>query len=103
MKRNKKKIAAERNAVEVRYAYEGKAEHKSITVSLVKIGPSDNVLSRNVISTLHPNAKKKAYEAARTLSVMSSWGAISNLMIDENLMRDEYYNISAEPILIKEV
>ena len=102
MKRKKKKLPAERPAIEVRYAYEGRKAHKSITVSLVKIAPDNEVIERNIVSSLHPNSKKRAYEIARTLSTMSA-AAKTNLIIDENLMRDEYYTISEEPILVQEI
>lgn len=103
MKRKKKKLPAERIAVEVRYAYEGHNSRKTITVSLVKIDPANQVTERNIVTSLHPNAKKRAFDSALTLSRMSAYGAVSNLIIDENLMRDEYCAISKDPILIKEV
>ena len=102
MKRKKKKLPAERSAIEVRYAYEGRNEHKSITVSLVKIDPSDEVIDRRIITSLHPNAKKRAFEVARTLSTMSAAGK-SELIIDEHLMRDEYACISTDPIVLREL
>ena len=97
MKR-KKNIPAERRGLEVRYAYEDK--RKSITVSQVTVDRHDNVTERRLMKDLHPNAKKKALDTAKMLSIMG--GRCDVLIIDENLMRDEYLQISESPILIRE-
>lgn len=98
--KHKKNIPAERNGIEVRYAYEGNKKRKLITVSRVKVNRNDEVLERNTLQELHPNAKKKALDTAKMLSVMS--GRCQVLIVDENLMRDEYLQIHDSPILIKE-
>ena len=97
MKR-KKNIPAERHGLEVRYAYEGR--RKSITVSQVTVDRHDAVTERRMMKELHPNAKKKALDTAKMLSIMG--GRCDVLIIDENLMRDEYLQISENPILIRE-
>lgn len=99
MKR-KKTIPAVRQGLEVRYAYEGKKEHKIITVSRVSVGRKDEVTDRQILRELHPNAKKKALDTAKMLSVMA--GRCEVLIIDENLMRDEYLTIDADPVIVKE-
>ena len=97
MKR-KKNIPAERHGLEIRYAYE--ENRKSITVSLVTVDRRDQVTQRKTMKDLHPNAKKKALDTARMLSVMS--GRCDVLIIDKNLMREEYLQINDSPILIQE-
>ncbi len=99
MKR-KKKTPAVRSGIEVRYAYDGEKEHKMITVSLVKINNKNEVLERNTVKVLHPIAKKKALDAAKVLNIMG--GRCQALIIDENLMRDEYLTINDSPIIINE-
>ncbi len=98
--KKKKKIPAVRSGIEVRYAYDEKKEHKLITVSLVKINSKDEVLERTTVKGLHPNAKKKALDTAKALRIMA--GPCQALIIDENLMRDEYLEISATPILVND-
>lgn len=98
--KHKKKIPAIRSGIEVRYAYDGVKKHKLITVSLIRLNRKNEILMRNTVKDLHPNAKKKALDAAITLNVMS--GSINELVIDENLMRDEYLAINDSPIIIKE-
>lgn len=99
MKR-RKKVPDIRTGIEVQYAYDGEKEHKLITVSLVKIDRRNEVIERNTVKDLHPIAKKKALDAALALHVMG--GSIDVLIIDENLMRDEYLAINQSPIIIRE-
>ena len=99
MKR-KKNIPAERTGLEVRYAYEAGTNRKSITVSRITVDRHDRILSRSTLKELHPNAKKKALDTAKMLSIMG--GSCQVLLIDENLMRDEYLRIDPSPILIRE-
>ena len=99
MKR-KKTIPAQRHGIEVRYAYEGKNAHKIITVSSVEADRKDRVLSRTTFTELHPNAKKKALDAAKALAVVG--GRCEVLILDENLMREEYLTIHDTPVLVRE-